>query len=91
MADRDPVTGRFLPGHSLASKGGKARAAALTPERRRDIARQGRQAMIARHFNGDAYAADQWLARKGQYAQDRDISTRWYYQAEDPGPHPGAK
>ncbi len=69
MTNRD-AHGRFVPGNALARDGGTARANALTPEQRQDIARQGGRAavriMAAKHFDGDIartrkYMAD-WLA-----------------------------
>ena len=46
--DRDQQ-GRFLPGNRLAAQGGRARAARLSPQRRREIASLGAQAAIAKY------------------------------------------
>lgn len=79
--------GRFLPGHRWASKGGQARARALTPERRREIARLGWRALVKRRFNGDAKAAKAWLTAKGLAALDQDMSPE-LQKFDDPGPMP---
>lgn len=67
--DRDS-RGRFTPGNSAASVGGHARAATLTPRKRRAIARKGYRAMVARHFSGDARAQRTYLAQLGRYAYE---------------------
>ena len=67
--DRDK-RGRFLPGNSLASIGGKARAAALSPARRQEIARLGLVGLAKSRFNGDVKAARQYLVEKGLAALD---------------------
>ncbi len=45
--------GRFVRGNTLARAGGQARAAKLTPRRRKAIARLARRRMVERHFGGD--------------------------------------
>lgn len=57
MADRDETTGRFLAGNRAASKGGRTRAARLSPERRREIARMGAAVVNARRAAAAAAAA----------------------------------
>ena len=73
MSDRDE-RGRFLPGNSLASAGGKARAAALSPARRQEIARLGLIGLANSRFNGDVVAARQYLVQKGLAALDAHYS-----------------
>jgi hypothetical protein len=83
----------------IAPLGGRARAAQLTPARRREIARQGFQAMVDRHFGGDRVAALAWLTAKGLTAQDRWIAEGLasrggpllHRLADDPGPRPPAR
>ncbi len=53
----------------IASLGGKARAARLSPERRREIARQGFQALVRRRFGGDRGAAIAHLIGQGRMAR----------------------
>lgn len=53
--------GRFARNNRIASQGGRARAAALTPRRRRAIARKGYRSMVARHFAGDRSAQRRYL------------------------------
>ena len=69
----------------IAPLGGRARAARLTPERRRAIARRGFQAMVHRRFGGDRQAALDGLTAKGQWAQD---PAPWNGFFRDPGPMP---
>jgi hypothetical protein len=81
--------GRFLPGHPFASKGGKARAKKLPAWRRKAIAIQGYWAMVRKHFDGNPAAANAWLAKAGQHAQDAAAREGgWLFQFPDPGPHP---
>lgn len=67
MTGRDDA-GRFLPGNGYASAGGRARAAKLTPQRRREIAAAGLAALAARQFGGDRAAAAAWLSAVGSWA-----------------------
>lgn len=55
--ERD-AAGRFAPGHHFGAAGGHARAARLSPERRREIARASRRAQLERQRSGDEEAAD---------------------------------
>ena len=80
-----------------ARLGGLARAARLTPARRREIAAMGFQALVDKRFGGDRRAAIDWLTRKGRAAQDRDLSDSLRSLggsgaiiplADDPGPMP---
>jgi hypothetical protein len=80
-----------------ARLGGLARAARLSPTRRRAIAAMGFQALVEKRFGGDRRAAIDWLTRKGQAAQDRDLSDSlrslggsgaMIPLADDPGPMP---
>ena len=58
--ERD-ARGRFVAGNSFASLGGKARAAKLTPSERRQIAKNGFQALARQRFNGKRRKAAAWL------------------------------
>jgi hypothetical protein len=73
---------------AIASLGGKARAAKLTPERRKEIARQGFAAMVARHFGGDKAAAIEWLTARLNFVHD---PCPWNRVFQDPGPMPPAR
>lgn len=66
QTDRDS-RGRFAPGNSAASAGGRARAAKLSQRRRRAIARKGYRAMVARHFAGDYRAQRHYISALGAY------------------------
>ena len=77
----------FKPGNSHAASGGLARAAALTPERRAEIARLGFDATTQMYFDGDAEAHTQWLAAAGQAAQDSNYP-KWMRVFKRPAPHP---
>jgi len=57
--------GRFTPSNPYASIGGRRRAERLTPARRREIARLGHAAMVAKHFGGDSAAAGRAAVRTG--------------------------
>jgi hypothetical protein len=57
-----------------ARLGGLARAARLTPARRRAIAAMGFQALVDQRFAGDRRAAIKWPIAAGLAAQDRDLS-----------------
>ena len=57
--------GRFTSGNEYASHGGQARAAKLTPERRRAIARAACWARVLKRFAGDEAAAKSWWASRG--------------------------
>ena len=72
-----------------ARLGGLARAARLTPARRRAIARMGFAALVEKRFGGDRRAAIEWLTRKGLAALDADYPPplRKFF---DPGPMPPA-
>ena len=72
----------------IAPLGGKARAARLSPERRREIARQGFAAMVARHFAGDKAAAIEWLTARLNFVHD---PCPWNRVFQDPGPMPPAR
>lgn len=67
MTDRNQH-GRFTTGNTLASKGGKARAKALSPQRRQEIAQLGWAGLVAKRFAGDKAAARAYLAQLGRWA-----------------------
>ncbi len=73
-----------------ARKGGIARAAKLSPARRREIAKLGFRALVAKRFGGDRQTAIDWLTRKGLAALDSDFPApmRKFF---DPGPMPPAE
>ena len=73
-----------------ARLGGLARAARLSPERRRAIARMGFAALVEKRFAGDRAAAIDWLTRKGLAALDAAFPPplRKFF---DPGPMPPAE
>ena len=60
MNGRDTL-GRFTRGNEHASAGGRARAERLTPERRRQIARAGFDALAVLYFDGRKRACAAWL------------------------------
>ena len=80
-----------------ARLGGLARAARLSPARRREIAARGFQALVEKRFGGDRRAAIEWLVAAGLAAQDRQLrealrslggSGAIVPLADDPGPMP---
>jgi hypothetical protein len=80
-----------------ARLGGRARAARLSPARRRAIAAMGFQALVDQRFGGDRRAAIDWLVAAGLAAQDRQLrealrslggSGAIVPLADDPGPRP---
>jgi len=80
--------GRFTRGNHYAKRGGHARAAALSPRRRRQIAKQGWRGLVARHFAGDERAAKRWVGAMGAWHYDQMIMD--LYGAIRPAyPHPG--
>jgi hypothetical protein len=91
MSGRDTL-GRFASGNPYAGDGGRARAARLTPERRREIARAGWLGLVARRFGGDREAAARWFGELGAWATDAIYRDR-FPVFEHPGPCPekGAK
>ncbi len=66
--------GCFTPHNAQAAAGGRARAAALTPERRQEIARLGGKkgwvALVEKQFGGDVAAAKEFIGRRGAWAAD---------------------
>jgi hypothetical protein len=71
----------------ISSRGGRARAAKLSADRRRDIARMGWLALVERRFAGDAQAAREWLRAKGLWANDQSLPPE-IRRFRDPGPMP---
>lgn len=79
--------GRFTKGNVAASAGGRARAAKLSRRRRRQIARQGYAAMVARHFDGDERAQRKYFAALGLWNSERVFEgTPVPVRASHPGP-----
>jgi hypothetical protein len=60
----------FTQGNAYAAEGGRARAAKLSPERRREIARAGWLGRVRRQFGGDVDAARAYIADLGRWAGD---------------------
>ena len=87
MTGRDDL-GRFAPGNGFASSGGRARAAALTPERRRQIARAGWLALVDKRFDGNASEAARYIGKVGAWATDAP-SRDGFPKFAHPGPMPG--
>lgn len=77
----------FQPGNSHAAAGGRARAEALSPERRSEIARLGFEATTQMYFDGDAAAHTQWFVEAGLAAQDSNYP-KWMRVFRTPAPHP---
>jgi len=79
---------RFEQGNAYAAAGGRARAAKLTPERRREIARAGWLGRVRRQFGGDEDAARAYVADLGRWAgdpYDGDPVPRVYQHPGDAG------
>ena len=74
-AGRD-ARGRFTAGNDFAERGGAARAAKLTPERRKAIA-TGYRALVERRFDGDHERAKSWLGDVGVWSADRGYAVSW--------------
>jgi hypothetical protein len=70
MSRADPTHTRFTQGNTYAAEGGRARAAKLSPERRREIARLGWLGRVHRQFGGDVDAARAYVADLGRWAGD---------------------
>jgi hypothetical protein len=78
--------GRFVAGNSIASVGGHARAATLTPRRRRAIARKARRAMVRKHFGGDDRAQRKYFAALGLWNSEKVfVGTPVPVRAQPPG------
>ena len=71
-----------------AALGGLARARALSPERRKEIAAMGFAALVERRFAGDRARAIEWLTAKGLAALDPFPANHVW---ADPGPMPPPK
>ena len=87
MADRGKF-GRFGPGNSFGSAGGRARAERLTPEQRREIGRAGWRGLVDKRFGGDEDAAREWFAALGAWAS-QVVHGEFFSRFEHPGPCPG--
>jgi hypothetical protein len=86
MAERD-ARGRFVTGNTVASTGGRARAAALSKRRRRAIARKARRVMVAKHFGGDDRAQRRYFADLGVWNSEKVFTgTPVPVRASHPGP-----
>ena len=65
----------------------------MSPERRREIARLGFDALVAKHFKGDREAAINYLTAKGRWSVDKHYSEdlRKFHDPDEPeipGPSP---
>lgn len=79
--------GRFTHGNPFASAGGLARAARLSAERRREIARRARLAMVRKHFDGDDRGQRAYFAALGVWNSERVFEgTPIPVRAVHPGP-----
>jgi hypothetical protein len=65
--------GRFAKGNTISRRGGHARAQALTPRRRRQIAKAGWAGLVQRRFGGDERAAKAWWGAIGAYHYDQQV------------------
>lgn len=80
--------GRFAKGNRISQRGGRARAAALSPRRRRQIAKAGWAGLVAKRFGGDERAARTWWGAIGAYHYDQQLFTLgWIMRGVFP--HPG--
>ncbi|MEZ4714273.1 MAG: hypothetical protein R3A44_44235 [Caldilineaceae bacterium] len=73
--------GKFAKGNTISSKGGQARAAKLGKRRRRQIAKQGFQALVDKRFNGNRQLAKNWvvaraLSKMGSLEDEIDFGFR---------------
>lgn len=80
--------GRFTKGNRISKRGGHARAAALSPRRRRQIAKQGWNGLVQKHFNGDDRAAKLWFGAIGAWNYDQLVLDVWG-AVRPVYPHPG--
>lgn len=82
------ANGRFAKGNTISRRGGHARAHALTPRRRRQIAKQGWRGLVAKQFGGDERAAKRWWGALGAYHYDQQLyGIGWLMRGVFP--HPG--
>lgn len=86
-AGRD-AAGRFTEANPWAARGGLARADALAPNRRREIAAQGFDALVTKRFGGDRAAALAYLGDLGAWASDRGYAAQGLGVFSHPGPMP---
>jgi len=90
--DRDS-SGRFAPGNTVAPLGGQARAAALDPDRRKEIARMGGRrgfaVLVERYFKGDTAAAKAYIAERGAWAAEQTAYADSSIAHPEFYPHPG--
>lgn len=70
MTDRDS-SGQFAPGNHYASVGGHRRAAVLSPDRRREIARAGWLGLVTKRFAGDERRAADYIGQLGAWTAER--------------------
>lgn len=63
--------GQFAPGNRYASTGGHRRAATLSPDRRREIARAGWLGLVRKRFAGDEHRAAEYIGQMGAWAAER--------------------
>ena len=78
--------GRFVKGNTVAALGGRARAKKLSKRRRREIARQAYDAMVAKTFRGDYRAQRAYFAALGVWNSEKVfLGTPIPVRATDPG------
>ena len=68
--------GKFAKGNTISSKGGQARAAKLSKRRRRQIAKQGFQALVDKRFNGNRQLAKNWVGDIGAHNYAKSTGLR---------------
>jgi len=68
--------------------GGVATATKYGSDYMAEIGRRGYETTVQRYFNGDHQAANEWLARKGQFTADEGYRRLGLGKFFDPGPHP---
>ncbi len=67
--DWHKANGQFELCNGYGFRGGRARAEKLSPERRREIAAMGFQALADKHFKGNRQEAKEWLFYAGVLTQ----------------------
>lgn len=81
--DRDE-RGRFVLGNAMASVGGRARAAKLSPEQRSAIALMGFWGLVNKRFDGNKERALFWLSKVGFWGYDQPYVGTFAQKATEP-------
>ncbi len=85
--DWHKANGQFELCNGYGFRGGRARAEKLSPERRREIAAMGFQALADKYFKGDRRKCRDWLVDAGILTQ---LFGREYMRRTHPLPDPGS-